>query len=123
MEFGKRLQDDHLLVSAVFRFPSTFAGFSGHFPDRPVLPAIIQLATVRHLAQTALERPLAPADYGKTKFRGIISADERILFTLKIREAGDGWKGDFVLTRTDGEVVANGSCTFQNRQQANDGTG
>jgi 3-hydroxyacyl-[acyl-carrier-protein] dehydratase len=105
-------QDHRLSISSLFCFPTSFLGFAGHFPDMPVLPAIIQLATIRHLAEMALERQLVPIGYGKTRFRGVISPDENIHCSLLLEEVKDQWKGRFSIKRMNGGLVADGSCTF-----------
>ena len=111
-EFQAERQELCLSISAVFCFPPSFAGFAGHFPNMPVLPAIIQLAAIRHLAEMALERPLVPTGYGRTRFRGIISPDEKIRCTLILEGVKDQWTGRFSIRRMDNELVADGSCTF-----------
>ncbi|MFV9646765.1 MAG: hypothetical protein ACNYWU_13155, partial [Desulfobacterales bacterium] len=90
----------------------SFPGFDGHFPGQPVLPAIIQLAAVRYIAECGLEHPLTPNSYGRTKFRGIIQPDEEIEVTLALYVEEKQWVGKFTIRRFAKEVVANGVCTF-----------
>ncbi len=35
-------------LRARFRFPSTLPLFAGHFPDRPMVPGVLELAAVRY---------------------------------------------------------------------------
>jgi 3-hydroxyacyl-[acyl-carrier-protein] dehydratase len=112
-EFHVQKQEKGLVVSSIFRFPPSFPGFAGHFPTRPVLPAIIQLAAIRHLAELALASPLLPTGYGRTKFRGIVPPDEEISCALLLEEAQDQWAGRFSIRRMDNDLVADGSCTFR----------
>jgi 3-hydroxyacyl-[acyl-carrier-protein] dehydratase len=111
-EFQVERQDHCLSISSLFCFPPSFLGFAGHFPNMPVLPAIIQLAAIRHLAEMALEKQLVPIGYGKTRFRGIISPDEKIRCSLLLKEVKDQWTGRFSIRRMDNGLVADGSCTF-----------
>ncbi|MEN8140718.1 MAG: beta-hydroxyacyl-ACP dehydratase [Thermodesulfobacteriota bacterium] len=114
-EWRNSSQDsESLALSARFNFPDSFPGFEGHFPGQPVLPAIIQLGAVRYLAQCALDTPLSPVAYGRTKFRGMISPREEIEIAVDLAlEAEQGqWVGRFAIKRGDQELVANGSCTF-----------
>jgi 3-hydroxyacyl-[acyl-carrier-protein] dehydratase len=111
-EFQAERQEQCLSISAIFCFPPFFSGFAGHFPNMPVLPAIIQLAAIRHLAEVAMERPLVPTGYGRTRFRGIISPDEKTRCTLVLEGANNQWTGRFSIRRMDNELVADGSCTF-----------
>lgn len=105
-------QNHRLSISSLFCFPPSFLGFFGHFPNMPVLPAIIQLAAIRHLAEMTLERHLVPTGYGKTRFRGIISPDENIHCSLLLEEVKDQWTGRFSIRRMDDGLIADGSCTF-----------
>ncbi len=112
-EFQAQEQENGMVASSVFCFPPSFPGFAGHFPTRPVLPAIVQLAAIRHLAELALARPLLPTGYGRTKFRGIVPPDEKISCALLLEEAQDLWIGRFSIRRMDDDLVADGSCTFK----------
>ena len=111
-EFETEKQEQCLSISSLFCFPPSFQGFAGHFPNMPVVPAIIQLAAIRHLAEVAMERPLVPTEYGRTRFRGIISPDEKIRCTLVLEGVKDQWTGRFSIRRMDNELIADGSCTF-----------
>ena len=111
-EFQTERQVHGLSASSVFCFPASFSGFAGHFPDRPVLPAIVQLAAIRHTAELALARPLIPAGFGRTKFQGMISPDEKIRCTLLLKETDGLWTAAFSIRRMDYTPVANGNCTF-----------
>ncbi len=101
-----------LSMSSVFVFPDSFPGFDGHFPGQPVLPAIIQLAAVRYLAERGLGQSLRPGNYSRTKFRGIIQPDDEIEVTLDLLTEEKQWTGKFTLKRSAKELVSNGSCTF-----------
>jgi 3-hydroxyacyl-[acyl-carrier-protein] dehydratase len=111
-EFQAERQEQCLSISAVFCFPPSLPRFADHFPNMLVLPAIIQLAAIQYLAEVALERPLVPIGYGQTRFRGIISPDEKIRGNLILEGLKDRWAGRFSIRKMDNEVVADGSCTF-----------
>ena len=111
-EFKTEKQEQCLSISSLFCFPPSFQGFAGHFPNMPVVPAIIQMAAIRHLAEMALEKRLFPTGYGRTRFRGIISPDEKIRCSLLLEDADDQWAGRFSIKRMDNGLVADGSCTF-----------
>lgn len=51
-----------------FHLPATFAGFKGHFPGNPVVPAVVQLLMGLLLAEAAAGRPLAIVQVAKAKF-------------------------------------------------------
>ena len=100
-------------LSSIFVFSDSFPGFDGHFPGQPVLPAIIQLAAVRYIAECGIGQPLMPTNYKRTKFRGIIQPDEEIEITLALHAEEKQWVGKFAIRQSAKEVVANGTCTFR----------
>ena len=108
--------ENTLRLSSVFVFSELFPGFDGHFPGQPVLPAIIQLAAVRHLAERGLGHPLRPSGYSRTKFRGIIQPNDEIEVTLDLYAEEKQWSGKFTLKRSAKELVSNGFCTFVSSQ-------
>lgn len=99
-------------ISAIFVFSDSFPGFDGHFPGQPVLPAIIQLAAVRYLAECGLGQLLRPSGYSRTKFRGIIRPNDEIEVNLDLLAEEKQWKGKFTIKGSAKELVSNGSCTF-----------
>ena len=101
-----------LSISSLFVFPDSFPGFDGHFPGQPVLPAIIQLAAVRYLAECGLGRPVRPAGYSRTKFRGMIQPDDEVEVILNLFAEEKQWSGKFTLKRSAQELVSSGSCIF-----------
>ena len=105
-----------LSISSLFVFSDSFPGFDGHFPGQPVLPAIIQLAAVRYIAECGLGQPVRPSGYSRTKFRGIIQPDDEIEVTLDLFAEEKQWSGKFTLKRSAKEFISNGSCTFVSSQ-------
>jgi len=51
-----------------FYLPESFAGFEGHFPDNPVVPAVVQLLMGLLLAEAAAGKALAIVQVVKAKF-------------------------------------------------------
>ncbi len=92
--------------------PPDFLGFAGHFPDEPILPAVVQLMAVRLLAETLAAHPLAAVAVERLKFKGMVRPGEAIAVRLKLREQGDRLRGDFSLTR-EAAVIASGALIFQ----------
>jgi 3-hydroxyacyl-[acyl-carrier-protein] dehydratase len=99
-------------VSGIFIFPADFPAFGGHFPGRPVLPAIIQLAAVTHMAGLALGAEVRPQHYQKTKFRAMIQPGDEIHVEIKMELQGSGWTGIFSLRHKTGELVSSGSVHY-----------
>jgi len=106
-------EEGALQVSASARFPASFIGFAGHFPDAPVLPAIVQLAAVRLLAERALRIRLESQGFSRTKFRGMVQPEEEIFLQLKIESPFPGRQGRFKITGVAGEALSSGSFTFR----------
>ena len=70
--------------SMEFVFPPDFLGFSGHFPDRPILPGIVQIMT----GILAAGGDAALAKVVRAKFTRIISPGEPVLVVAGCREKG-----------------------------------
>lgn len=49
-------------------FGNDFAGFSGHFPGRPILPAVVQIMAANLLVDAATGLRRLPAAIGRAKF-------------------------------------------------------
>jgi len=103
----------HLNITGKFRFPASFTGFQGHFPSQPVLPAVIQLAMIRLLAEQALTQRLFPKRYGKTKFRRMIEPDQNIIVEFTLEFTNEKVDCEFLLKQPDGQMISNGSCIFE----------
>ena len=62
----------------VFRFGKGFTGFSGHFPDHPVLPAFVQLLAAQCALQIHSARNWNLRRVERSKFLKIILPDEPV---------------------------------------------
>jgi 3-hydroxyacyl-[acyl-carrier-protein] dehydratase len=67
-----------------FIFSSQDPVFAGHFPQRPLLPAIFQLEIVRLAAEWLQNRPLAVEEISKAKFQRPILPGETLILNLKL---------------------------------------
>lgn len=92
----------------VFCFPDDFPGFAGHFPVQPVLPAIIQLAAVRHLAELALGRELLPLGCRRAKFREVVLPQEELSVSVSLVKKENNWQAQFSLRKGDSPVSGGG---------------
>ena len=104
-------------LRSVFVFNAAYSCFDGHFPGRPILPAIVQLASVRFLAELGLKQSVNPVSYSRVKFRGIIQPDERIEVQLRLVKKEAAWVESFSLHNGEEERVASGDCTFSNMKK------
>lgn len=60
---------------ASFLFKPDFIGFGGHFPDNPVLPAVVQFSLALFLARQIRGKDLEPIRVKKAKFSSVLAAD------------------------------------------------
>ncbi|MFU8818421.1 MAG: 3-hydroxyacyl-ACP dehydratase FabZ family protein [Desulfurivibrio sp.] len=97
-----------ITVTGEFSFAPTFPAFNGHFPGHPILPAVVQLAAVRHLAELAVGEQLSPGGCRNVKFRGAVRPDDLLRAAIILKPMGPGWQANFSLQRT-GETVADGT--------------
>lgn len=66
-----------------FVFAENFIGFEGHFPGRPVLPAIAQMLTALTVAEELQGESLTLAEIPKAKFLSVLSVGEEVTVTCK----------------------------------------
>ncbi|MDD4649778.1 MAG: hypothetical protein PHO79_07170, partial [Desulfoplanes sp.] len=60
----------------IFIFPPSFLGFNGHFPDQPILPAMVQVLTGILAARG--DSPLQLKKIGRAKFMRIVKPGEKL---------------------------------------------
>ena len=82
---GCATSDDAGAVTGRYCFPDSFAGFAGHFPGHPILPAIVEILTVvslvsQHSGQR--QRLIAVED---AKFLHPVSPDQELLVRCRQR--------------------------------------
>ena len=82
-------------IDASLVFGPGFPAFEGHFPGNPILPGIIQLASVRVLASMFLRRSLVSSSLSNIKFRDMIRPGQEVRVRLYGAEKGQGWKVRF----------------------------
>lgn len=102
------------ILEGVFVFPPDFPGFTGHFPNEPVLPAVLQLMVVRLLAEKALKMELIAGEVQRVKFSGVIRPEEKVVFSIKMTEKTKQWVADFSIRRHDQSAAA-GTVIFRSR--------
>lgn len=92
-------------------FGNDFAGFSGHFPGRPILPAVIQIMAANLLVDAATGRRRLPAAIGRAKFVKPIVPGALVEITCRRRPglAAEVWE---VRIATDGLAAATFSLTL-----------
>jgi len=76
-----------------YRFDEAFVGFRGHFPDRPILPAVVQIMAALHVAGEVWKGGSdIPLSVDRAKFTlPIVPGDEiEVRCGMKRLEAGAG---------------------------------
>ncbi|MFO7786113.1 MAG: 3-hydroxyacyl-ACP dehydratase FabZ family protein [Thermodesulfobacteriota bacterium] len=76
-----------------YRFDEEFAGFRGHFPERPLLPAVVQIMAALHVAEEVWKGVTdATVSVDKAKFTlPIVPGDEvEVRCVMKRLEGGSG---------------------------------
>jgi 3-hydroxyacyl-[acyl-carrier-protein] dehydratase len=68
-----------------YRFAPGFIGFSGHFPDNPILPAIVQVCAVVSLAEEESGKSLRVAAVRSAKFLSPIRPGEEVSIRYRRR--------------------------------------
>lgn len=106
------VEDGRTEVTAKCVFPATFIGFDGHFHDNPVLPAIVQLATVRHIVEQCVSKSLIPANFSRAKFRAMIKPDQAVVFRLNIISKEKQFIGKFNIRSSNDDAIAEGNYVF-----------
>jgi len=75
-------------VTRSYRFTREFAGFSGHFPGNPILPAIVQLLTVVSLIEEHTGKVQQLLSVEDAKFLNPVLPDQEILVNCRQRTIG-----------------------------------
>lgn len=106
-----------LVVTGNFIFSKEYCAYQGHFPGKPILPAIVQLAAVRFVAEEALESTLFPVNLSKVKFKGMVQPGDEIVVHLSLTVETANWQGGFKLLRDTGEVLTTGHIVLSGNEQ------
>ena len=69
-----------------FCFADSFIGFAGHFPDYPILPAILQTLMAHMLAEQIMGQSLQFLSLERAKFTRQLRPQEQIDVSLKCRD-------------------------------------
>jgi 3-hydroxyacyl-[acyl-carrier-protein] dehydratase len=93
-------------------FDPAFPGFQGHFPQNPILPAIIQLMTARESIIEQMGRDLLIINVTRAKFKKIISPDVPVTVVWTLREQGDAFICKCIL-ETEGNQASSFNITLK----------
>jgi len=88
----------------VFRFSEAFLGFEGHFPGRPVLPAIVQLLIAQCVAEAVEKKSMQLLAVPKAKFLSVLGPDQEIV--VRCRKIASKQNQRFDISLHSGDVMA-----------------
>lgn len=78
-------------LRARFLFPAEFVGFQGHFPGRPVLPAVCEIQAALAMLETWKGRRARLREIVQAKFSAPVSCDEEVVCSCSVTfESADG---------------------------------
>jgi 3-hydroxyacyl-[acyl-carrier-protein] dehydratase len=69
-----------------FCFDAEFLGFSGHFPDYPILPAVLQVLLAQLVAETVIGSSLSVVALSRAKFMQQVRPGDQIDVRVSCRE-------------------------------------
>ncbi|MDH3347691.1 MAG: hypothetical protein OEM02_06285 [Desulfobulbaceae bacterium] len=93
-------------IRGEFLFTADFPAFAGHFPGRPVLPAIVQLAAIRVMSSKALDKRFVPLETVRVKFKNMIGPNEKVRVVVKIVSKGERVHMSFTLDGAKGRAAS-----------------
>ena len=86
--------------TAEYRLPLSFLGFKGHFTDYPVLPAMLQLAMVRLIIESAIGEPCS-LDIRSAKFSAPVHPDA--VLAVQVTRGDPIWKAKITVRQADSD--------------------
>jgi 3-hydroxymyristoyl/3-hydroxydecanoyl-(acyl carrier protein) dehydratase len=75
----------------LFHIPANLAWFDGHFPDEPILPAVVQVDWAIHFGQSLGFEPDQFAGFARLKFMAIIQPDMLVRLRMTTSETALGF--------------------------------
>ena len=74
---------------AVYAVFPEFTGFSGHFPDYPLMPALMQVLLAQHFVGKVCGEPGELLDISVAKFTGQIRPGDRVAVSAALLSSGE----------------------------------
>lgn len=92
-------------------FPQSFLGFQGHFPGRPILPAVVQVMIFRESIAEKLNQNLEIETITRAKFLKVINPETSVTAIWTLKEA-DGQFLCKCLLESEGQRVSSFNLTL-----------
>jgi 3-hydroxyacyl-[acyl-carrier-protein] dehydratase len=107
-------------LTARFLFPGDFVGFQGHFPERPVLPAVCKIQAAVAMLEAWKERRLRLDEIVLAKFAAPVTCDEEAVFLCQVTMEDSHRAVVRVTVTKHGDMVARFKLrvAFGDREQA-----
>jgi len=87
-------------LTARFVFPADFLGFQGHFPGRPVLPAVCEIQGAVAMLEAWKKTEVVLREVILAKFSTPVTCDEEVVYACSVTmEDGDGAVVKVALTK------------------------
>lgn len=101
-----RQEDGSCLTSICF--DHNFCGYEGHFPQKPIVPAVCLMAAALMMTSQWLNTPLTLHEIVHMKFRRQIGPDDTVLFSFMTETGGEAGRLSvaYALTLPSGNKVA-----------------
>ncbi len=111
---GTTVQKDSskTVISSFVVLSASMSVFSGHFPQQPIFPAVLQLTIVRLLCAEVTQKKLHNVSVGKTKFSGIIRPEEKVKVEIELSEDQNECNAKFKFFNDD-RMASSGSVTYK----------
>lgn len=90
--------------SRSYCFSPQFTGFSGHFPDYPLVPAVVQLLMAQTVAEEVWGSPLTLFSVENAKFVHQVRPEQKIQVVCREKKGSDGLCYDARLSMGDARV-------------------
>lgn len=110
----KAVQKTELGLEKTFVFPLDFEGFQGHFPNNPILPAVIQVMVVREAIAEHLGHEINVTRVLNAKFLQIIHPNIPITVIWNVKEQEDTCDCKCII-EMEGSIASKILLTFKSK--------
>ena len=108
-----KLNYDDPDLNAEIKFDKNFIGFSGHFPENPILPGVVMIKIMTIMLELYHKKKYLLSQIKQAKFIEPVFADTPILFSIRSNVDSDGTKITGKVFNSD-KIIAKISLILQN---------
>jgi 3-hydroxyacyl-[acyl-carrier-protein] dehydratase len=91
-------------ITNEYCFDQNFIGFSGHFPEYPILPAVVQLIVAQLLIEEQKGHKIRVKSIEKAKFLSEIKPDEKITVQCIDADKNENQRSKVKITSGDRQI-------------------